>query len=313
MLRGYARLSIVRSQIRLFGTSRASEWQCLGSVRDLETFREKHFRLSQPCLLSAEAFTALSAVRKWFRDSPQQPGRRELNLDYLSQHGHAMVPVELTRLSSSPSPKSEDSFFRSKAPLSLFLEWTTKAEETTLDRLYLAQAPLSDLPKGLRDDLPPPKFVTESGNGDIYEVNLWIGVPPTYTPLHRDPNPNIFVQLVGEKTVRLMEPAIGEKVFETCQKLLKQSNSSTFRGDEMMMGREKELLEAIVWERSSDLVMRFLDERQMDDMARLTTGNRVGYGAHLKSGDGIFIPQGWWHSIKGVGQGITGSVNWWFR
>jgi hypothetical protein len=33
-----------------------------------------------------------------------------------------------------------------------------------------------------------------------------IGHPPTYTPLHRDPNPNIFVQLAGEKVVRLLAP-----------------------------------------------------------------------------------------------------------
>jgi len=33
----------------------------------------------------------------------------------------------------------------------------------------------------------------------------------------------------------------------------------------------------------------------------------------LEAGDGMFIPKGWWHSVKGVGKGIIGSANWWFR
>ena len=32
--------------------------------------------------------------------------------------------------------------------------------------------------------------------------------------------------------------------------------------------------------------------------------------AQLGSGDGLFIPKGWWHSVKGVGEGMTGSVRW---
>ncbi|MCJ1354487.1 MAG: hypothetical protein MMC33_004476 [Icmadophila ericetorum] len=262
---------------------------------------------SKPCLLSSEEFASLPAIPKWFRNNLQQPGRWVMNLDYLSQYGHAMVPLELTRLPSPTSSRSDNNFLRSKAPLSLFLEWTTKAEENTLDRLYLAQAPLSDLPKELQDDLPAPKFVRESGNGDIYDVNIWIGMPPTYTPLHRDPNPNLFIQLVGEKTVRLMEPAIGGEIFEASQQLLRQSNSSIFRGNEMMVGREKETLEGVVWDLPRDA------ESQKDGRASLSVRHQGGYEAHLKSSDGLFIPQGWWHSIKGVGDGITGSVNWWFR
>jgi len=33
----------------------------------------------------------------------------------------------------------------------------------------------------------------------------------------------------------------------------------------------------------------------------------------LDAGDALFIPKGWWHSVKGLGDGINGSVNWWFR
>jgi len=33
----------------------------------------------------------------------------------------------------------------------------------------------------------------------------------------------------------------------------------------------------------------------------------------VSPGDALFIPKGWWHSIKSVGIGVTASVNWWFR
>lgn len=65
----------------------------------------------------------------------------------------------------------------------------------------------------------------------------------------------------------------------------------------MMKGEEKRLLEDQVW----------------NDTSVLDEASEGGYEAHVGRGDGLFIPKGWWHSVKGVGDGITGSVNWWFR
>ncbi|KAK9454464.1 hypothetical protein V1511DRAFT_393662 [Dipodascopsis uninucleata] len=33
----------------------------------------------------------------------------------------------------------------------------------------------------------------------------------------------------------------------------------------------------------------------------------------LSAGDGLFIPNRWWHEISSVGNDMTASVNWWFR
>jgi ribosomal protein L16 Arg81 hydroxylase len=44
-----------------------------------------------------------------------------------------------------------------------------------------------------------------------------------------------------------------------------------------------------------------------DSVSADTEGS--GYEAHLEAGDGLFIPKGWWHSIKGVGEGVTASVS----
>ena len=121
---------------------------------------------------------------------------------------------------------------------------------------------------------------------------------PTYTPLHRDPNPNLFVQLAGSKRVRLLEPAAGDAIYERVKLEVGQEGkegSKAFRGEEMMKGKESEVLEKAVW------------------FGEQGDGVEGGFETEVRAGDGLFIPQGWWHSIKGIGKGVTGSVNWWFR
>jgi len=60
--------------------------------------------------------------------------------------------------------------------------------------------------------------------------------------------------------------------------------------EEMMVGERKEWVEGMVW-----------------------GGGMEGFEVEVGPGDGVFIPKGWWHAVKGVGEGVGGSVNWWFR
>jgi Cupin-like domain len=166
--------------------------------------------------------------------------------------------------------------------------------------LYLAQCSLPSLPKTLQADLTTPQIVLKAGRGDIYDSSLWLGRPPTYTPLHRDPNPNLLMQLAGRKIVRLFPPDIGLAIFERVQQTMGQNASAIFRGEEMMQGAEKELLEREVW-----------DDGNSADPGKAAL--RLGLEARIKLGEALFIPKGWWHSVKGVGEGVTASVNWWFR
>ena len=276
--------------------STASPWHKVGTLHDgsVETFRQEAFIPSLPIVLPPSQFLEIPALKKWFHHSETQPNSSTLAQEYLGQFRGSIVPLELTRLPSGPATRdTKDTFHRAEAPLGLFLEWTKYANAQTADRLYLAQTSFSVLPKDLRDDLPTPDIVAKAGKGDVYDTNLWIGVPPTYTPLHRDPNPNLFVQLAGGKVVRLLEPEAGHEVFASVQAALGKTSSSTMRGEEMMKGEEKRLLEAHVWGTEP------------------LPGGAIyrGYEACLGRGDGLFIPQGWWHSIRGVGQGITGSVS----
>ncbi|MCJ1403763.1 hypothetical protein MMC11_006986 [Xylographa trunciseda] len=277
---------LFRSPCRRSLSTALPPWRPLVVLPDSSpsSFRDLAFVPSTPAQLPPATFQTLPAIQKWFHPHPNQTCQYDVDHDYLRSFGAATVPLEY----SSPTRN----FIRSQAPLSLFLEWLHHSNSHTEDRLYLAQASLSDLPQALRNDLPTPAHVTSSGRGDIYAINLWMGRPPTYTPLHRDPNPNLFVQLVGSKTVRLMEPSAGDSLFVRVQATLGEAASAKFRGEEMMQGREKEMLEREVWSNGDEV-----------------SGGSSGFEAHLQAGDAIFIPNGWWHSIKGTGECITASVS----
>ena len=286
--------------------SSTAKWRPIRLLEDgsLQPFRELAFVPSRPALLPKVYLNTLPSIQKWFRTAGHEDeiGGMSLNYSYLSSFGDVIVPLEFTRLSTVSSAANQDedsSFVRADVPFSIFLEWTKTVTSETSERLYLAQASFASLPEALRMDLPTPEIVEKSGTGDIYDANIWMGMPPTCTPLHRDPNPNLFVQLAGHKVVRILPPETGDRVFATVQKALGRAGSAAFRGEDMMKGEEKRLLEDSVWKGTSAA----LDEE----------AGEPGYEAHVERGDGLFIPKGWWHSVKGVGEGITGSVNWWFR
>jgi hypothetical protein len=300
----------------------------------LEEFRERAFVLAKPILITTRdgralksarttpTFPPLPAAEKWFSHEPRHDRNyweSNLSLQYLSSFRDTILPYELVIDSNGEhlqryiswaqagdgrqelpaflaqllSQSNDRSFHRFNAPLSLFLEACRSTPPSIIPpRLYIAQAQITDLPKQLQDDLPTPRIIKEAGKGDIYDSNIWMGIPPTYTPLHKDPNPNLFVQLASSKRVRLFEPDIGSATFRDVQQRIGQVGSASFRGDEMMEGPEKDALDEAVW------------------------GNDVegeGFEVTVGPGDALFIPKGWWHSIKSVGSDVTASVNWWFR
>ncbi|KAI9828837.1 MAG: hypothetical protein M1826_005941 [Phylliscum demangeonii] len=233
--------------------------------------------------MSLGTSSLLSAMTKWFRPCRQHPDRElEVDEDYLLSGGDPLVPLEWTPFSPRDRGATTDAFKRFAAPLSCFLR-SLRPGEAEAFRLYLAQAPLVDLPRPLQDDLPVPGLVRHAGRGDVYDANLWMGLPPTYTPLHRDPNPNFFVQMAGTKRVRLLEPDVGGRLFQRVQDELGRRGSAVVRGDEMMAGPERRALDEAVW-----------------------TG-RGGWEARLEPGDALFIPHGWWHSVVSIGAGVNAS------
>lgn len=301
---------------------------------DLSEFRKRAFVPERPFLITTRGGTAskaenatrfdqsLPATRKWFSHEHVSSSSPVLTLSeqYLLRFQDTILPYEFIIdskgdtlqeyinwaqaenngsqelakfLAQLLSEFDNRTFHRFNAPLSLFLQACRATPSHIISpRLYIAQAQIADLPKELQDDLPTPRIVKEGGKGDIYDANIWMGVPPTYTPLHKDPNPNLFVQLASSKRARLFEASVGSAIYRDVQQRIGQYGSASLRGDEMMEGPERGVLDDAVW------------------------GNGVkgeGYEAMVNPGDALFIPKGWWHSIKSVGNDVTASVNWWFR
>jgi hypothetical protein len=219
-------------------------------------------------------------------------GVANLNSEYLDQFGDAIVPLERTETTRLGDVVE---FERFNAPLSLLLEYMKewKAEMKTGTQLYLAQHALGDLPQALQDDLPVPALMKNLGSGDIYGSSLWMGVAPTFTPLHRDPNPNLFVQLSGKKKIRLMSPEMGKQLYENVmEKLGMPGGAAHMRGEEMMKGKEFLAMESAVWNDNWD-----------------RPGGNLGFEVVVKKGGGLYIPKGWWHAVRGIGKGPNVSVS----
>lgn len=323
---------IIRKTFTGFGTGPrchgTSGWyRTITTVRSLDswnirTLREQAFIPELPAVLPSTDSVVPDAVNKWFTyrqnaggNNDQQVNRSgipQLNESFWSKYSDLIVPLEVTHLTVGGTVETD--FDRIQAPMSLLLADLRTPKENAAHKhsIYLAQHDLRDLPQALQDDLPTPALVKNAGNGDLYSSSLWLGRSPTYTPLHRDPNPNLLVQLAGIKIIRLFHPEIGNAVFDYAQQLVHQSRgaerssltsstvSATFRGDEMMRGTERRILHDIVW-------------TEMSNSVYSETILSHAQSATLHSGQALFIPKGWWHSVKGVGEGITASANWWFR
>ncbi|ETS78362.1 hypothetical protein PFICI_10424 [Pestalotiopsis fici W106-1] len=197
-----------------------------------------------------------------------------------------------------PSSTLQATFHQFHAPLGLLEQATvyntTVDDKHRVKRLYIAQSQLNELPQALQDDLSVPAIVKGAGKGDVYDSSIWLGLEPTYTPLHRDPNPNLFVQLLSNKTVRLLKPSLGQQLYTRVQQQLGFRGNSRFRGAEMMSGPERAALYDAIW-----------GVGQSGDILE----------AVLEPGDALFIPKGWWHSVQSnFDDGrLNASVNWWFR
>jgi hypothetical protein len=295
-------------------------------------FRDSYFIPQKPAVFPRGLFLSVPAISRWFTiDGTESGPHATLDYDYLNKYGNCHVPLELTVLNASPEgtaggPTSTaqrnkgSTFSRSYAPFELFLSWTRSVQQQPDShnagaRLYLAQCQLLDLPPALRADFPTPSIVGTAGKGDVYDTNIWLGLAPTYTPLHRDPNPNLFVQLAGSKRVRLLAPEVGQELFNRVRTELGKGAGrahAIHREEDMMQGLERERLDEEVW---GDNTQRPSAEQDGGELSNRERWRDIdckepghGYEVELHAGDGLFIPVGWWHSIKGVGHGITASV-----
>ena len=261
----------------------SSQWQPVPELHDADipTFRTQAFAPRLPHLLPSTFL--LPAAHSWVL--PTNPP--SLNCSHLAHHAESTyLPIELTSRTSSLFHRVPS------APLSLFLSYASLTpEKRAQQRFYIAQAPLDTLPDDLRSDFPMPGLVRNVGTGSLYGTSLWMGVSGSSTPLHCDPNPNLLVQVAGTKIARLLNDEQGESVLKKVRRGLGKGEGTDwrFRGEEMMRD-EKIDLEREIW----------------DDAVT----NSRGWETVLEAGDGLFIPDGWWHAIRSHGDGLNLSVCW---
>lgn len=295
----------------------------------IDEFKEEHYSPAQPLLIKrAVTGHMMPALHKWFPSQGQghsgigEKLRQTLHATSLSYEVWRPNPhdqdvwAKFLRFLQTDSSKTSRHVYRTLYSglktgdegdefhtfgssiylLGKALQFNARQEEGAelVKGLYIAQQPLGDLPMSLQNDVKAPPIVELAGRGDLYGSSLWVGLEPTLTPWHRDPNPNLFVQLAGKKTIRFLSARDGLTVFRRVALALQKSYNPAIRGSEMMQGPERQAFFDAVW-----------GSECPENIFEVT----------VSPGDALFIPHLWWHSVRSVHEDgrLNASVNWWFR
>ncbi|CDZ97736.1 Uncharacterized conserved protein, contains JmjC domain [Phaffia rhodozyma] len=157
---------------------------------------------------------------------------------------------------------------------------------------YLAQHDLLAQIPDLKDDAPG-TFVDrylDIDKKEFWRSNIWIGPKGTFTPIHKDPYHNLFCQILGSKTFHLYPPTT-ESAALYLSPFPQHQTSSIPVSSSHVPSEEYPLFEGA-------------RKREIEVV--------------LKKGEVLFLPEGWWHSVEGEGEGeeCAGgriSLNYWFR
>jgi lysine-specific demethylase 8 len=114
----------------------------------------------------------------------------------------------------------------------------------------------------------------------IYHLLSWIGPKGSITGFHCDWSENLNIQIKGEKFFYLVSP---------------EFNNCMYISDK--------------FERISSVSM--IDLKNYDEKKFPLFKNAKVYKAHLKEGDAIYIPRGWWHYVESLSPSIGVSFHYW--
>ncbi|KAL6859003.1 hypothetical protein ACP4OV_018005 [Aristida adscensionis] len=224
----------------------------------LEAFIHNYFLCESPVILSG-CIDHWPARTKW-RD-----------LKYLERiAGDRTVPVEVGKNYVCTERKQELITFAQ------FLERMWSSDYTNMT--YLAQHPLFDQIKELREDITVPEYCY-AGGGELQSLNAWFGPHGTVTPLHHDPHHNLFAQVLGRKYFRLYPASVSGDLYPHTETML--SNTS-------------------------QVDLNNIDETEFPRMGDLEFMDGI-----LEEGDLLYIPPKWWHYMRSLS--ISFSVSFWWR
>ncbi|KAF5391744.1 hypothetical protein D9757_001829 [Collybiopsis confluens] len=155
------------------------------------------------------------------------------------------------------------------------------------DYVYSCPPPLEDFPQ-----YRPP------GNDEQLVINAWLGPQGTISPAHTDPYYNLYVQVVGRKTVWLAPPSISAYMYTFGPQTVQDANPASNK-TEPSMSNTSQLDVFTLSPDDTHTYPQFWEH--VFPQAMSTT---------LGAGDALFIPPGWWHAMRA--EDTSFSVSMWF-
>ncbi|KAF5387104.1 hypothetical protein D9615_001619 [Tricholomella constricta] len=171
---------------------------------------------------------------------------------------------------------------------------------------YLAQHNLIQQFPSLRADIVVPDYVYASmdppeftsykppGNDEQLVINMWLGPGGTISPAHTDPYYNLFVQVVGHKTVWLAPSQVTPSMYRYSSNEDFQNFAANSTEPSMTNTSRVDVFSA-----QTEEFRDFWDGVVPKAMS-----------AVLEPGDLLYIPPGWWHAMRS--EETSFSVSMWF-
>ena len=188
----------------------------------------------------------------------------------------------------SPSNCENNQFYTLKKIKSTIQEMMALfTEDATFNsltgRVYLQNYPLNEF-EDIKDHIAPPAFC-DLINLSKFPPHLWCGQNDTLTQLHFDELDNIFLQIYGQKSITLFQPADTPYLFQ-------------------------HIPDTTIWLRN--VHRSRIPGTDLLDSYATTHRHATPYHVHMRETDALFIPKHWWHEVRGL-SGLSISVNYWFH
>ncbi|KAJ4487523.1 Clavaminate synthase-like protein [Lentinula aciculospora] len=175
----------------------------------------------------------------------------------------------------------------------LFMQFPDLRRDIVIpDYVYSCPQPPSDYPQ-----YKPP------GNDEQLVINGWLGPRGTISPAHTDPYFNIYVQIVGRKTIWLAPPYVSEYMYAFDKNDVQahdSSNPASNKANPLTSNTSR--VDVFTTVKDDDSPRRF--------PAFWTNVVPHAISTTLEPGDLLFIPPGWWHAMRA--DETSFSVSMWF-